>query len=478
MVGISTKRSKDEGIFFVGNNASDVTGSCIYINYNGKKILLECGLVQCNDYLENYKANSKKFSFSPKEIDYVFCGHPHADHIGLLPRLMREGFTGKIIMSHAAAIITKPLLMNSAFIISKESETLSRIYHRNYSPIYSEDDVNSTMNHIYEYDEVYKEYALDDVVSFEWLENSHCIGARQLRLNIVDANGVTKHILYTSDIGSLRTKNHYMANTIIDGRHYDVAILESTYGAPGRMSKKTREFDVEHLRVAINTTLERGGTVVLPAFSFSRSQELMTILYQLYSSSSDDFQIIVDSKLTNEICDRYDELISDDVWAKVREWNRIVYITDKDQSTACVKSHVPKVVISSSGFCTNGRVLSYLHEYLSDDKSTIIFSGYTGSDNSYLSYRIQHYKENKVIKVSGDPVANRADCVNLTTFSSHANREELIEFGSELNTNKLILVHGSSEAKNSLKEDLQKVISKKNKTFRVLASVKDMVVRI
>ena len=145
---------------------------------------------------------------------------------------------------------------------------------------------------------------------------------------------------------------------------------------------------------------------------------------------------------------------------------------------ACVKAHVPKIVLSSSGFCTNGRILSYLHEYLSDENSMICFSGYVGDNNSYLSYRVKNYKENKVIKISGDSVANKADCISLMTMSSHANRRDLLEYGSSVNTEKLILLHGSVEAKNSLKEDLQKEISKKDKSFKVVAATKDMYLKL
>ena len=125
------KKKKDEGIYLIGQNANDVTGSCIYIKYNGKKIFLDCGLYQNNNYLESYNINSAKFQFKPSEIDYVFIGHTHVDHIGLLPRLVKEGFTGKIIASHATAQLMKPLLYNCAFILLSEANALSFKYKRN-----------------------------------------------------------------------------------------------------------------------------------------------------------------------------------------------------------------------------------------------------------------------------------------------------------------------------------------------------------
>lgn len=481
MLIIAKKKIKDDGIYFVGQNANDVTGSCIYIKYNGKQILLECGLYQNNDYLESYNVNSEKFKFKPSEIDYIFVGHTHVDHIGLIPRVIKEGFRGQIITSAATAKLMQPLLLNSAFILQSEANALSFRYKRNYEPIYTTDDVYETLKHIYIFDSIHELHILDEVISFKWLSNSHCVGARQLQLILHDKNGVSNSIFYTSDIGALRTTNHYVENTEIPQNFNKITIMESTYGEPGRKNKKTRKFDLEKLRTAIDTVLERDGTVVMPCFSFSRTQELLTNLYLMFYETDFKYDVIVDSILTCDVCDLYDDLLFDDnlsLWSKVKNWKNIKFIRDKEESLACVKSHYPKIVLSSSGFCTNGRILSYLHEYLSDENSMVIFSGFTGADNSYLSYRIKNYKENKIIKISGDKVENKADCISLTTFSSHANRDELIEYGSKINTEKLVLVHGSTVAKNSLKEDLKNAISKENKSFKVVAATKDMFISL
>ena len=185
-------------------------------------------------------------------------------------------------------MLMKPLLLNSTFILKSEAMALSRKYKREYSPIYDEDDVYKTLELICEYDELHTEYVLDDVVSFEWLENSHCVGARQLRLNLVNSNNITEHILYTSDIGALHTKNHYLKDTEIDDRTYRYCIMESTYGSNARQTKKTREFDLEHLRVGIETTLERGSSFLMPCFSFARTQEILTNLYEIFHGT--DFE--------------------------------------------------------------------------------------------------------------------------------------------------------------------------------------------
>ena len=142
--------------------------------------------------------------------------------------------------------------------------------------------------------------------TFKWFENSHCLGARQLQLILKDQNGVSNSILYTSDIGSLNTKNHYVPNTEIPNVFNKVSIMECTYGEPGRINKKTRKFDLEHLKAAVDTVTERGGTVIMPCFSFSRTQEILTNLYNIFHDDINfKYDIVVDSILSCDICDLY-----------------------------------------------------------------------------------------------------------------------------------------------------------------------------
>ena len=475
---------KDNGILFCGKNSETVTGSCIYIKFEDKQILLECGLHQSssNSYLDSYKANTEKFPFKPSEINYVFVNHAHIDHEGLLPRLIKEGFKGKIILTEATARISDLLMKNCSFILADEARVLSKRYNREYSPIYTLDDVERTLDFFSIYDEYNKVFKLDDVVSFQWLKNSHCVGAAQLQLILNGKSGQQKKIIYTSDIGGLHTKTHYVDDTEIPSSYNDIFIMESTYGNPKRINKKTREFDIEHLRVAINTVLEREGTIVLPAFSFARSQELLTVLYELYGNdNSFTTPIIVDSMLTCDVTDTYKDILSKEslkLWNKVYNWNNVKYVREKIESQSCVLDTTPKIVISSSGFCTNGRVLSYLDKYLRDRNSMIIFSGYTGDNDSYLSFRIKNYKDHKTININKKPVPNRADTICLSTFSSHANFEDLVTYGSNLKTNKLILVHGDTDAKENLKKNLKEAISKNNNTYKVICSEKDMVINL
>lgn len=472
------KIKKDiDGIFLTGYSSIDVTGSCYYIRFNGKQILLECGLHQETDYLKAYKINSQKFKFKPSEIDYIFVTHPHIDHIGLIPRLYKEGCKARIIMTHKTAVIADALLRNCCFILHEEARIISKRCGRNYTPIYSIDDVEKALDFFYEYDDYNVPYVLDKCVSFEWLRNSHCVGAAQLYLTL-NSDIKCRRILYTGDLGSFHTRNHYVEDSEKLKYFADYVLMESTYGDSSRTTRKTRDFDVEHLRSAINTVLERKGSVIMPAFSFSRTQEILTTLYEIYHGNhSFNAKIIVDSVLSCEISELYSVILDEDdlkLWRKVSSWENVRFVTGKEESQEYIKSPIPKIVISSSGFCTNGRIISYLQQYLRDRNSMIIFSGYVGDTPDYLSYRIKNFSSNKTININKKPIPNRADCISLTTYSSHANHDELVEYGSNLNTNMLVLVHGSKDAKEDLATDLKEEISRNNKTYRVRISEKDM----
>ena len=136
------RKKKEDGIYFIGQNADDVTGSCTYIKYNGKKILLECGLFQNNNYLDSYNINSQKFPFKPSEIDYVFVGHTHVDHIGLLPRLIKEGFNGKIIASHAT-ILSAAMMLRFSLDMDKEADAVEAAVQKVLTEGYRTGDIMS-----------------------------------------------------------------------------------------------------------------------------------------------------------------------------------------------------------------------------------------------------------------------------------------------------------------------------------------------
>lgn len=477
---MAKKKVSKDSIQFTGESANDVTGSQYYIQFGKWKCLLECGLHQSssNSYLDSYRINSEKFKFKPSEIDYVFVAHPHIDHCGLIPRLVREGFNGRIIATQNTFIVMRALLRNSCYIVREEAEILSKRYKRKYKPLYEEKDVDKALSLVRVYNDYGCLYTLNEGIKFQWFTNSHCIGAAQLQLVLSDGMK-TRKVLYTSDLGALNSRNYYVQNTEIPEMYNDIVIMESTYGAKRKNVDVRRDYDIEHLESAIDTTLERGGCVVMPCFSFSRTQELLTTLYDIYGSDGQfDADVVVDSVLSCEICSLYRQMLDGEdleKWESVMEWRNLRLISDKEDSARCLQDEKPKVILSSSGFCTNGRIINYLKKYLRDANSTIVFSGFAGDNDSYLSYRIKHFRKSEFISVNRERIPNKADCITLSSFSSHANQSDLVEFGSSLNTSKVILVHGSEESKRNLSELLADAISNKGKLYRVITSTKGMI---
>lgn len=473
------RKEKENKVTFLGEAAKEVTGSMYLVEFEDKKILLECGLYQSskNSYLDSYRVNSKKFKFRPEDIDYVFVCHAHVDHCGLLPRLCKEGFKGKIITTDKTALIMKELLLNSAYIVHEEARVLSKRFARTYDPIYTEDNVFQALDKLSIYSEYDTEIALDDKVSFKWIHNSHCVGAAQLQLSLTGQN-TKKRILYTSDLGALNTENHFVDDTVVPKEFMDLVIMESTYGDAKRKKGKSRKFDEEKIRAAVSAAQFRKGNLLFPAFSFARTQELLFTLYRLFKDDREfDYEVVVDSVLSVDICKLYERVLNlEDMraWREVMAWDRLRFIKKKEESMSNISSKKRQIVISSSGFCTNGRVVPYLQEYLKNENNIICFSGYVGDNSSYLSYRIKNGKQQSTITINHKPVKNKANCITLSSFSSHANRDDLIRFGSELNAACEILVHGSKESKCSLAPAIEAEMRKKNKTTRVIPSTKGM----
>lgn len=470
----------------LGRAAKEVTGSCLYLKWHGFQMLIECGIYQSNDILEAYNANKYMFDgIDMSDIDAIVIGHLHADHQSALPYAWRKGFNGKIYMTPETAKISKNLMLNSAYIMDGDAKYLIRRFKKQYEPLYDKYDVETVMDYVEiigDYDKDIPIYD-DGNVLLRFLPNSHCIGAAQIILTLKSGSAVKK-IYYSSDLGAIKTQNHFVKNLQLPDckEHFDVSFIESTYGDGKRESRRKRKKDLEILKTVINETIAKGGKVIIPSFAAVRAQEVLYSLYSIFGND-DSFKtdVVVDSPLMRDICKDYSLVLNGAErveWDEVMRWKNIKFIKEKTASLAAIVSDAPSVVVSSSGFCTNGRVTSWLQNYLNDENSTIVFVGYLGDDNSYLSYKINNTKRNASVKINGKYVENKINIVSLQTFSSHAPCSDLVEIGAGLNTDKIVLQHGSQEAKENLKCLLEDEISKQNKTSKVVISNQGMFIRL
>ena len=462
-------KSKDRiRIKFIGQNAEDVTGSATLIEMSGYKILLEFGLYQSNNLKNDFKINNRRFDFKPSEIDYIFLEHLHIDHCGLIPRLYANGCKAKIIVPKGSKELFKVMAHDSAFIMSRDVETLQRKYKMDVSPIYTSDDADIAASYFCEYDfgEVIK---LNDNISFRFVPSGHIINSAQLELWLTENNHTSK-VLYTSDLGNVSIPKYYV-NAFEPVDHANVAIVETTYGDNKRSANmKTREKDIEKIKSVIETTcLDNKHRVLIPIFSLDRAQNILTYLYDLFGNYTNfDIPVLIDSPLTVKICKLYSSLLDGDELVKyerVMSWPNIKFISEYEDSIEWRKKKEPMVVLSAPGFLQCGRSRAWTSTLLPDAKNNIIFVGYSSEDS--LAGKIKLGKH-KTLTIDGRQIPNRCGIINLTSFTSHIQYEDMLKYYSDINAEKICLVHGEMKGKIEFAKKLQDEISKKNKTSRVV----------
>ena len=473
-----SKKKEKIKVSFIGTNSIDVAGSCTHIEMQDYQILLECGLTQGGTILEDYRINSAKFPFHPSKIDYVFVGHSHIDHIGLLPRLIKEGFDGKVIVPKGNKDFIKELCKDCAFIMEKDSESLVKKYkQKQVHLIYTAEHVEELMNHIVEYD-FNKKVILNDNISFCFRGSQHIINSAQIELWL-SQNNHTKKIVYTSDLGNVAMENNYV-RPIHRIDKANLWIGEATYSEDTKqLTKKHRKKDLEKLQCVIDQCIENRSSCLLPTFSLHRTQEMITEIYKLYKErDSVNIDFIIASPLANKMCDIFlKELEGEqlELFKEVMSWNKLKRIRDYDSVISLLEDKNPHVWLASSGFMIAGYSRTICSYLLNNSKNTIVLSGYAPEGS--LSYKIKNGKQ-KYITIDNKVCRNLANAIVLNTYSSHMQYNDLLKYYSDSNCDKICIVHSDKKHKNDFCRELQEELSKKNKTQRVVCVTKNSSVNI
>ena len=458
-------------IRFVGEAANDVTGSCIHIQTPTKQILLECGLFQsCGSTLDNYKVNNKHFDFKPKEIDYVFLGHNHTDHIGLVPKLYKNGCRAQVIAPSGTKPIAEILMRDSAHIMEVDAQELSEKFKRDYYPIYTDGDVDKCLKQYIEYpfDEIIQ---LDENIKFRFVPSGHILNSAQVELWVTEGN-VTKKIGYTSDLGNVHIQKYY-TNKFKPIAKCDVLIGETTYAHEERVAnRKMRNKDLEKLEMCIRQTcIDDKARVLIPVFANDRCQNMLTYLYDIFGHDETfDIPVLVDSPMATRVCVAYGNLLEGEEaqkWKQVLAWKNVSFVNDAAESRAWRESNQPVLVLASSGMCVRGRSVGWIGQMLSHVKDRIIFCGFA-AENS-LAATIKEGKQ-KTITVSGKRISNKCQITDLHSFSSHMQKDSLIRTYGATECEKVVLVHGEMNGKIAFAKELQEEISKNNNTSKVIVA--------
>lgn len=458
-------------ITFSGSNSASVTGSCSHIQMSDCEILLECGLYQSNSPREDYKVNSNKFPFKSKNIDYIFLNHSHIDHCGRIPALYAQGCDAKLICPKGTKDLLKVLLLDSAYIISRDCEMLNKKYKMKASPFYEEADVYNTLKHVHEYD-FGEKFRLDDNVEFRFTPAGHIISSAQLELWLTEGNQ-TKKILYTSDLGNKIPKFYTVPFEPI--QKANLAICESTYSDAARqVSMKDRETDLAKIKTVINEVCgEKRGKVLFPTFSLDRTQNILTHLHMMFGDDPGfKTPILLDSPLALKLTSVYLKLLDGDERAQLEaalNWENVQIVDGYEESMYWQKLKKPMVILAASGFMQAGRSRTWAKSLLPDAKSHIVFIGFA-TDGS-LAGKLRRAKT-KTVTIDGKAYPNRCGVTTLHSFSSHIQHDEMLDYYSEIICDKLVLVHGEYKSKCEFGKELQEEISKKNKTNKVVVANK------
>lgn len=474
------RRSADKTkVTFLGNNASGVTGSSILLEFRDIKILLEMGMYQEGTMLENFRANRQFLdSVNFSELDYVILCDSHVDHCGLLGYLGsgESKFEGQIIMSPNARRVTKHLLEDSAHIVKNDVEWLKKNKGMNVKEYYTQSDVHKMFNLVVEVPlGAYRK--LGENLQMRYLVNSHNIGSASLELIFTESSGRKKRLYYSSDLGNVAQNMPFVAKKLDHVKNADIAIFESTYGIKPekRLSGHDRRSELYELRRQLVQTLNTdGGVVICPVFAYQRSQQFLKHLKDICDRTPElaDIPVVVDGRLMQNLNKEFLEMLEGEeltTFKEILDWDKLVTLSNYEETVAACNDPSPKIIVASSGMASNGKVVAYLEKFVGRQNTLIVFNGYC-SQNS-LGHRLLEKIDNpekQFVKIGDKTHHFRARVMRMHTFSSHMQYDDLIEKAASMNVNKgYYLVHGSSEARESLAEGLREALNEQNKTTPV-----------
>ena len=435
-----------------------VTGSCHCLEVNGKKILIDCGLQQGRDEVDN-----SSLPFHAGEIDFVLVTHAHIDHSGRIPMLLKQGFQGRIFATRLTAQLLDIMLQDSAHIQESDAEYQNRKNLRagrpTVEPLYTVEDAQRVREFLTtcEYGE---KVDLCEGVSMECIDAGHLLGSASMKLTLTE-NGETRTIVFSGDIGNVDQP------IIRDPQFFheaDFVVMESTYG--NRNHTEVWSY-TDELAQIIDETLGKGGNVVIPSFAVGRTQELLYFIRQIKDEnlvkSVPNFDVYVDSPLskaaTTIFCGDLRGYLDEEAVALVKDGTHMfnfpgLHLTETvDESKNLNLDPSPKVIISASGMCDAGRIRHHLKHNLWRPESAVVFVGFQTPGT--LGRHLLDGAES--VKMFGEEIAVRAKIVNFQGLSSHADRDHLLnwidQFASAKPTH-VFVVHGDREVAPAFAADL------------------------
>jgi metallo-beta-lactamase family protein len=425
---------------FIGGTGT-VTGSKYILTYNGKRLLIDCGLFQGLKALRLKNWDSLPVDIST--IDGIILTHAHLDHSGYIPRLIKNGYRGKIYATEATIDLCKILLPDAGHLMEEEAAYLNKTKktkHKPALPLFTYEEGVAALNYFEEVPFQEKKQIAPDIY-FEFRYAGHILGASSIVIQLGD-----RKIAFTGDIGRMNDRIFYPPSLL---PQVDYLVTESTYG-----NKQHERSDVlEQLEKIVNDTYQRKGVIVVPAFAVGRAQSMMYYLYLLRKQNRiPHFPMYLNSPMATHasaLLKRYKDLhqLSE---VECNEIDSIfTYVHEAEDSKSLNERKGPMLIISASGMCTGGRVLHHLKAFAPGKENTILLTGFqaAGTRGEALANKVTE------IKIHGSYIPVNAQIENLDNISAHADYNEILDWfsRSKINPKKVIVTHGEPSASDELR---------------------------
>lgn len=432
-------KATDKTIRFLGA-AGTVTGSKFLLRCKRSHYLVDCGLFQ--GYKQLRLRNWRTLPIKPDQIKHVILTHAHIDHSGWLPVLCRNGFGGKILATPATRDLCRYLLPDSGFIQEKDAEDANRhgwTKHTPAKPLYTKAEAEQSLKSFraVPFHQPYR----SDHLELLFRHAGHIPGAATAQ---IDLDGT--RIVFSGDLGNYNSATMPEPEAVC---RTDYLVVESTYG---NRRRNHEDPEAEIARV-VNETVNRGGSVIIPAFAVGRTQLLLHHLKRLIDSGRiPTLPVYLDSPLAINATEVF-AAHPDDHRLSMAEAEAACalpeYVRDVEGSKALDRDPHPKIIIAGSGMATGGRVIHHLKVYAPDERNTILFAGYQAGGTR--GARMIEGEES--VKIHGQYWPVRARVENLDMLSAHADADEIMRWlaGFEQPPRRTFIVHGEPAAADTLR---------------------------
>ncbi len=443
-------------VTFLGG-VKTVTGSSTLLESNSKKFLVDCGLFQGGQALEERNRDTR--AHSPGELSFILLTHAHIDHSGLIPKLAREGFRGRVICTKATFDLCEIMLRDSGHIQETESEWRTRKHQRSgrkaLPPLYTVKDAEESLRSFetVRYGEI---LPLSEGIRVCFQDAGHILGSAIIEMWVKE-NGRERKMVFSGDLGSSGQPIIRDPSRIEDG---DVLFIESTYG---NRLHKSRQETVDELIGIIRQAVRDQSKVLIPAFAVGRTQDILYTIGELMRKGLiPSIPVYVDSPLAisaTEIFTRnpddYDletlDLLSGG--KNPLEFPEIIFTQATEASKTINEDEGTAIIVAASGMCESGRIKHHLKHHLWREKSHIVIIGY--QPEGTMGRRL--IDGAKAVRLFGEEIAVKAHIHTLGGFSAHADQKGLLEWiGSFKNPGlEVFVVHGEEKVSNDLRDAIR-----------------------